>query len=108
MSRNYRIFQIQNVILVITVYLLSISVPSHAKPVRLVQGNNGIETYAKGLLTLALSKLPEKYELKETAPNSSEERMVSMLIDGELDIVWYATTNDLEERLQPIRICIYR
>jgi hypothetical protein len=34
--------------------------------------------------------------------------MVSMLMDNQLDVVWYATTNDLEERLHPIRICIYR
>jgi ABC-type amino acid transport substrate-binding protein len=89
-------------------FLLCTSLETNAKPVRMVQGNNGIETYAKGLLKLALSKVPEKYEPQETVPNTSEERMVSMLMDNQLDIVWYATTNDLEERLQPIRICIYR
>jgi hypothetical protein len=31
-----------------------------------------------------------------------------MLADNELDIVWYATTNDFEELMQPIRIPIYR
>lgn len=88
--------------------LFLMSLPAWAKPVRIVQGNNTIETYAKGLLKLALSKAPEKYELQESIPNTSEERMVSMLMDNQLDVVWYATTNDLEERLQPIRICIYR
>lgn len=88
--------------------LLLTALQADAKPVRTVQGNNSIEIYAKGLLTLALSKLPEQYEIQETAPNTSEERMVSMLMDNQLDVVWYATTNDLEERLQPIRICIYR
>lgn len=79
-----------------------------AESLRVVQGNNSIEIYAKGLLRLALSKVPGSYELNESIPNTSEERMVSMLIDKKLDVVWYATTNDLEERLQPIRICIYR
>ena len=79
-----------------------------AEALRVVQGNNSIEIYAKGLLRLALSKVPGSYELNESIPNTSEERMVSMLIDKKLDVVWYATTNDLEERLQPIRICIYR
>jgi Bacterial extracellular solute-binding proteins, family 3 len=88
--------------------LLLAALQAHAKPVRTVQGNNSIEIYAKGLLTLALSKMPEKYEIQESAPNTSEERMVSMLMDNQLDVVWYATTNDLEERLHPIRICIYR
>jgi ABC-type amino acid transport substrate-binding protein len=94
--------------LALMLFLLCTSLEANAKPVRMVQGNNGIETYAKGLLKLALSKVPEKYEPQETVPNTSEERMVSMLMDNQLDIVWYATTNDLEERLQPIRICIYR
>ncbi|PUA28667.1 MAG: diguanylate cyclase [Cellvibrio sp. 79] len=75
---------------------------------RVVQGNNSIESYAKGLLRLALSKAQDKYELQEAIPNTSEERMVNMLMDNQLDVVWYATTNDLEERLLPVRICIYR
>lgn len=79
-----------------------------AESLRVVQGNNSIEIYAKGLLRLALSKVPGSYDLNQSIPNTSEERMVSMLIDNQLDVVWYATTNDLEERLQPIRICIYR
>jgi ABC-type amino acid transport substrate-binding protein len=108
MSRLYKTFCSQGIILALMLFLLCTSLETNAKPVRMVQGNNGIETYAKGLLKLALSKVPEKYESQETVPNTSEERMVSMLMDNQLDIVWYATTNDLEERLQPIRICIYR
>lgn len=87
---------------------LLVALPVQAKTLRTVQGNNSIEIYAKGLLTLALSKVSDKYELQESTPNSSEERMVSMLIDNKLDVVWYATTDDLEERLQPIRIPMYR
>ncbi|HEY8939386.1 MAG TPA: diguanylate cyclase [Cellvibrio sp.] len=81
---------------------------AQTKQLRVVQGNNSIEAYAKGLLKLALSKAQDKYELQEAIPNTSEERMVNMLMDNQLDVVWYATTNDLEERLLPIRICIYR
>ncbi len=88
--------------------LLPISLQSHAAPLRMVQGSNSIENYAKGLLKLALSKVPNQYDWQETVPSASEERIVSMLLDNQLDVVWYATTNDLEERLQPIRICIYR
>lgn len=84
------------------------AVEVQAIPVRMVEGNNSIESYAKGLLKLAFSKLPDKYEMQETVPNTSEERVVTMLMDNQLDIVWYATTDDLEERLQPIRIPMYR
>lgn len=88
--------------------LFSASLGAHANTLRIVQGNNSIEVYARGLLQLALSKLPESYKVQETVPNTSEERMVSMLMDNQLDVVWYATTNELEEKLQPIRIPIYR
>lgn len=88
--------------------LLSISLQLHAEPLRMVQGTNSLESYAKGLLKLALSKVPTQYDWQEPVPNASEERMVSLLIDKQLDVVWYATTKDLEERLQPIRICIFR
>lgn len=89
-------------------YMLFTSLQAHATPVRVVEGNNSIEHYAKGLLKIALSKSSKKYQLQESVPNTSEERIVNMLIDNQMDVVWYATTKDLEERLQPIRICIYR
>lgn len=80
-----------------------------AETLNVSAGTNSIEIYAKGLLRLALSKVPGDYELNESIPNnSSEERMISLLMDKKLDVVWYATTSDLEERLLPIRICIYR
>jgi hypothetical protein len=88
--------------------LISYPLTTHAETLRIVQGNNSIEIYARGLLQLALSKLPENYTLAETVPNTSEERMVSMLMDKQLDVVWYATTNELEEKLQPVYIPIYR
>lgn len=81
---------------------------ANVNTLKVVQGDNSIEVYARGLLQLALSKLPESYDVQQTVPNTSEERMVSMLLDNQLDVVWYATTNELEEKLQPIRIPIYR
>lgn len=87
---------------------MCLALESSANTLRVVEGNNSIETYARGLLILALSKLPEQYEVKETIASNSEERMVSMVMDNQLEVVWYATTNDLEERMQPIRIPIYR
>ena len=99
---------LSRIVFILMVCALTLSIPAHAKSVSISQGNNSIEIYAKGLLQLALSKVPEQYDIKETLPNTSEERMVSLLMDNELDVVWYATTNDLEERLLPIRICIYR
>lgn len=108
MSQICKTFRSQGLLLGLIACLFCAPLQANAKPIRMVQGGNSIETYAKGLLQLALSKVPQKYEIQETVPNNSEERMVNMLMDNELEVVWYATTNDLEERLQPIRICIYR
>ncbi len=109
---NYKKAKSQSISLTLICSLILLSMfinPAQAQTkLRVVQGNNSIETYAKGLLMLALSKSSNKYALDETVPNTSEERMVTMLMENQLDVVWYATTNDLEERLQPIRICIYR
>lgn len=88
--------------------LISLSLHAHAKPLRMVQGNNSIENYAKGLLKLALSKTSAQYDWQEAVPNTSEERIVQMLVDNQLDVVWYATTNALEEKLLPVRIPLYR
>lgn len=85
-----------------------LSLPAHSEPLRMVQGYNSIEAYAKGLLRLALSKIDHQYDWQEAVENTSEERIVNMLIDNDLEIVWYASTQDLEERLLPIRIPIYR
>jgi hypothetical protein len=88
--------------------MLTMSLQSHAESLRMVRGNNSIEAYAKGLLKLSLSKVSTTYDWQEPVENTSEERIVQMLVDGDLDIAWYASTNDLEERLLPVRIPMYR
>lgn len=86
-----------------------ISSSAQAKPLRMVDSADGIPKYAKGLLRLILSKIPEKqYTMDDSFVGSTENRTIQMLVDNELDIVWYATTNDFEERMLPIRICIFK
>lgn len=109
MARLFSLFHSRVEILsALTVCLLLISLPNQAAPLRMVQGNNAIEAYAKGLLKLALSKVPTEYDWQEPVENTSEERIVNMLMDNTLDIVWYASTIDLEERLLPVRVPMYR
>ena len=88
--------------------LVFASLSAQATSLRMVEGREGINLYAKGLLELALSKVPQTYEWDESTGNATETRVVQMLDDGQLDIVWYATTEELEASLQPIRIPIYR
>jgi hypothetical protein len=88
--------------------LLMFSLNTHAKPLRMVSGNEGIPAYAKGLLKLALSKIPEKYEWDESAATNTEARIIQMVDENQLDVCWYASTNEFEERMQPIRIPMFR
>lgn len=88
--------------------LLVPSLDVQAKPLRMVAGNDGIPTYAKGLLKLALSKIPEKYEWDESTPTNTEARIIQMVDENQLDICWYATTNEFEERMRPIRIPMFK
>jgi hypothetical protein len=80
----------------------------HAKPLRMVDDRTGLPAYAKGLLKLILSKVPNEYEWDESTPSGTEGRITQMLVDNELDIVWYATTNEFEDRMQPIRFPIFK
>jgi Bacterial extracellular solute-binding proteins, family 3 len=94
-------------ILILATFLLSLN--SQAKTVHVNSDKNGIPAYAKGLLRLVLSKVPEKnYKLDESTPNNTEERNIQMLEDGVFDIVWYTSTKENEERMRPIRVCIFK
>ncbi len=89
--------------------LCCVSIPLSAKPLRMVSDNVGIPKYAKGLLKLVLSKVPEKkYEWDDSIPPNTEGRIVRMVEDGEIDIVWYASTIEFEERMRPIRVCLFK
>jgi hypothetical protein len=89
--------------------MIFFSLSCQAKTLHMVSDNGGIPAYAKGLLKLILSKIPEKkYEMDPSAQTFTEARNVQMVVDGQLDIVWYATTNEFEERMLPIRICIFK
>lgn len=80
-----------------------------AEQLRMVTGEDGIAAYAKGVLRIILSKLPEgKYQWDDSASSGTEARITQMVADGNLEICWYATTREFEEKLQPIRIPLYK
>lgn len=81
---------------------------AHAETLRMVFGEDGVAAYAKGVLKIVLSKLPENYEWDESTEVATEARTTQMLVDNKLDIVWYATTKDFERRMHPIRIPLYK
>ncbi len=96
-----RIFAFLALMLVFTAH-------SYGEPLRMVTGNNGVAKYAKGLLKIALSKIPNDYVWDESTERSTEARIVEYLKVNKLDIVWYSTSKDFEEQLRPIRVPIFR
>ena len=95
------------VLLILTLSTVTLS-SALAEPLRMVTGENGVARYAKGLLKVALSKIPDEFEWDETAETSTEARIVEMLISDQLDIIWYTTSKDFENRMLPIRIPMYK
>ncbi len=85
-----------------------LSQPSHSAQLRMVTGDDGVAAYAKGVLKVALNTLEDEFEWDETASVSTEGRASQMIEDQKLDIAWFATTNDFESRMLPIRIPIYK
>jgi Bacterial extracellular solute-binding proteins, family 3 len=97
-----------HVLLLLITLLLSLNSQA-AKTIRMYDTDHGIPAYAKGLLRLVLSKVPEKkYVFDESTFNNTEERNIQMLEDGTLDVLWYTATKENEERMRPIRVCLFK
>lgn len=85
------------------------------KPIQVVYSKNEgayyieRERYFIELLTLALEKSGEPYEMRSIdAINHSESRSVSFLQSGTYNIHWLNTRTALEQLLSPIRIPLYK
>lgn len=66
------------------------------------------ESYELGLLKLALSYTHEPYNFSFAAEEQNDETRVAAIEQGALDLFWAATNSDLERRLAPIRIPLYK
>ncbi len=66
--------------------------------------------YKYQLLELLLNKTKEEYGdyRIDLAEAESQERVIRMVIDGDLDLIMTTTSKEREERLIPIRIPIYK
>ena len=69
---------------------------------------NQEESYELDLLKLALSYTHEPYNFSFAAEEQNDETRVAAIEQGALDLFWAATNSDLERRLAPIRIPLYK
>ena len=97
------------ILLCCTILVLGFCASLGAEPLRMVQGVNGVARYSKGVLHLIEKEIPDvHFEWDETTPSTTEARIIEMIDANKLDICWYATTNEFESRMLPIRIPLYR
>lgn len=64
--------------------------------------------YILGLIELALSYSEEKLIDGRLARDCTQMRQLDMLQNGGLDFMWAGTTRELEEKLIPIRVPVYK
>ena len=77
--------------------------------ITVLPGTNDHHKYCRGLLELALSYSDTTFELQDIPSGSGGlERELVQLKEGQLDVTWMATSDDLESKVRPIRVPLYR
>lgn len=64
--------------------------------------------YIVGLISIALAYSNEKLQDGRQQKDCSQLRQLDMLLQGELDFMWAGTTQELEAKLIPIRVPVYK
>lgn len=85
------------------------AVTAHATEVRYPyeEGRERTKEFAYQVLDLALSKADGDWTLVPSAQHMNEKRQRNMLAAGrEIDVAWYGTSAELEQKLRPVRIPI--
>lgn len=71
-----------------------------------VQDENG--RYALAMMKLALGYSSQPYTYSEIPQAYTQKRMEEEVLSGHLSVMWAATSQDLENSVLPIRICLYK
>jgi len=66
------------------------------------------QRYSVGLLELALSYFPGKYDIQATADFYEQAKQFREFEIGNIDVTWAGTEADLERRYRPIRIPLFK
>lgn len=97
---------------VLTLALFGLPAAHAAEQLNYPLHSDGIEpeAYALALLTAALERTPERYQLQPTpVPMAQSRALLAIEHDSKsVQVMWAMTTREREERLLPIRIPIYR
>ncbi|HEY7884971.1 MAG TPA: diguanylate cyclase [Cellvibrionaceae bacterium] len=86
-------------------YCTSVSAETNIKVVSRGDGN---ARYAIAMIELAMQKIGEPYSLDIQEGVLTAARQQQDVAEGNIDIIWAATTNEVEQILLPVRVPLYK
>lgn len=91
--------------------VISVAAPLHAaqSTITTTVVNNVNDRYAYSMIELALRHLEKPYQLtSHTGEERTQGRIINDVMTGGTDIMWTATSGEVEQDLLPIRIPLYK
>lgn len=85
-----------------------VSATSDFKTIRVNEAKDANGNYAMKMVRLALSKVERRYEIQTFSESLTQSREFQILEEEGTDLAWAATKQDWEDKLLPIRICLYK
>lgn len=88
--------------------LITLQASAASNTIRVNGAADGNASYVLEILNLALSKADTKYELQLDNTPVTQARNMDDVASGRMDLLWAATNIEMEKKLLPIRIPLYR
>lgn len=86
-----------------------LALTSHAQTViKVNEATDGNGRYAMLMVNLALSKIDTKYKLQVDNSVVTQARNIDDVASGRSDLLWAATNQEMEDKLLPVRIPLYK
>jgi hypothetical protein len=76
--------------------------------IRVTQIGYANDRHAVAAVELAFSRIDHNYRIKEVPGQISQARNIDYVRSGDLDMMWAATNQEMEDMLLPVRIPLYK
>jgi len=94
-----------NTVLILSLWLAAVVQAQTPGVIRAIPHATDMDRYTLKMLDLALSHIDTAYKVElDTGEQRTQGRYVDDVISGKVDIMWAATDQDIENKLQPVRI----
>jgi hypothetical protein len=94
-----------NTVLMLSLWLAAVVQAQTPGVIRAIPHATDMDRYSLKMLDLALSHIDTAYKVElDTGEQRTQGRYVDDVISGKVDIMWAATDQDIENKLQPVRI----